>query len=110
MLDQANMTRKSTFTYYKQECASVKASLNACNGNFVWSPNGPSIGQLWFVKQGENPGKFTITEYEPQVLKSIIKCRLGRFCMIIQDSNLRRLWHVRESENNQEVSQSQIAN
>ena len=70
MLDQANMTRKSTFTYYKQECASVIASLNACYGYFVWSPNGPSIGQLSFVKQGENPGKFTITEYEPHEQKA----------------------------------------
>ena len=38
MLDQANMTKKSSFTGYKTECASVIASLNACNGYFVWSP------------------------------------------------------------------------
>ena len=36
--------QKSAFTDYKPECASVITSLNACNGYFVWSPNGPSIG------------------------------------------------------------------
>ena len=36
--------QKSTFTNNKTECASVIISLNACNGYFVWSPNGSSIG------------------------------------------------------------------
>ena len=36
--------QKSTFTDYKPECASVITSLNACNGYFVRSPNGSSIG------------------------------------------------------------------
>ena len=36
--------QKSTFTDYKQERASVITSLNACNGYFVWSTNGSSIG------------------------------------------------------------------
>ena len=58
------MIKKSTFTDYKPECASVITALNACNGYFVWSPNESSIGKLWFVKQGENP-EFTITEYKP---------------------------------------------
>ena len=101
MSDQANMTRKSKFTYYKQECASVIASLNACNGYFVWSTNGPSI---------KSPGKFTITEYEPHEQKASLNEGYADFGMIIQDSDIRRLWHVKESENNQEVSQSQIAN
>ena len=39
-----------------------------------------------------------------------IKCWLSRFCMIIQDSNISRLWRVKASENNQEISQSQVAN
>ena len=30
--------------------------------------------------------------------------------MLIQDSNISRLRHVTENENNQEISQSQIAN
>ena len=30
--------------------------------------------------------------------------------MIIQDSNISRLWHVEASETNQEISQSQVAN
>ena len=30
--------------------------------------------------------------------------------MIKQDSNISRLWHVKASEKNQEISQSQIAN
>ena len=38
--------QKSTFTDYKPECASVITSLNDCNGYFVWSPNGSSIGKL----------------------------------------------------------------
>ena len=36
--------QKSTFTDYKPECASVITSLNACNGYFVLSPSGLSIG------------------------------------------------------------------
>ena len=30
--------------------------------------------------------------------------------MIIHDSNISWLWHVKAKENNQEISQSQIAN
>ena len=36
--------QKSKFTDYIPECAPVITSLNACNGYFVWSPNGSSIG------------------------------------------------------------------
>ena len=41
---------------------------------------------------------------------NIIKCWLNRFCMIIQDSNISRLWHVKASENNQEILQTHVAN
>ena len=58
-----------------------------------------------------NTGKFTITEYEPhEEITSLNVGWLSRFCMIIHDSNISRLWHVKAIENNQEFSQSHVAN